>query len=123
MSWNCPGWRSFLAGKIGTVDLMARNNRPDIIFYVNDHLAFGGLAACQSLGIRVPHDVGLFGFNSLDLTSVMPTPLTTMSTPRREMGILAAQNLISRIRGVRPERVAELSTEIIEGKTTRRLNA
>lgn len=113
---------SFQTGKMGTTELMASETPPDILFFVNDHLAFGGLSACQSLGIKVPHDVGLFGFNSLDLTSVLPTALTTMSTPRRQMGIIAAQNLISRIHDVEPDRVVTLQAQIIEGKTTRRLS-
>lgn len=111
---------SFMAGKLGTMELMSRQAPPDILFYVNDHLAFGGLSACQTLGIRVPEDVGLIGFNSLDLTTVLPLSLTTMSTPRRQMGIVAAQNLISRIKGVRPARTVSLDVRIIEGGTTRR---
>lgn len=113
---------SFLAGKLGTIELLAQESPPDILFYVNDHLAFGGISACQSLGIKVPQDVGIVGFNALDLTSVLPVPLTTMSTPRRHMGIVAAQNLISRIKGVQPERVVSLEFEIIEGATTRRID-
>ena len=112
---------SFQTGKMGTTELMASQTPPDILFFVNDHLAFGGLSACQSLGIKVPEDVGLFGFNSLDLTSVLPTPLSTMKTPRRQMGVIAAQNLISRIHGVEPERVVKLHAQIIEGKTTRQI--
>lgn len=110
---------SFLAGKLGTMELMARDFPPDILFFVNDHLAFGGVTACQSLGVKVPEDVGLFGFNALDLTSVLPVSLTTMSTPRRQMGIIAAQNIISRIKGVRPQKVVSLDVSIVEGGTTR----
>ncbi len=111
---------AFSSGAAGTRDLMSRSEPPDVIFFVNDHLAFGGIAACESGGISVPETVGLVGFNALDLTSVLPKQLTTVSTPRREMGVIGARNLISRIKGIKPQRSVELSVEIIQGETTQR---
>ena len=111
---------AFLAGEAGLYDLMSRADPPDVIFFVNDHLAFGGLAACESSGIAVPETVGLVGFNALDLTSVLPKKLATVKTPRHEMGVIGARNLISRIKGVKPERCVTLSVDIINGKSTRK---
>lgn len=111
---------AFLSGEAGVHDLMSRPEPPDVIFFVNDHLAFGGIAACESRGIAVPEKVGLVGFNALDLTSVLPKKLTTIGTPRHHMGVVGARNLISRIKGVRPLRRVDIPINIVEGETTRK---
>lgn len=111
---------SFIAGQAGTFELMGQVTTPDVIFYVNDHIAFGGMSACQSLGISVPDDIGIVGFNALDITSVLPVALTTVRTPRRDLGVVGARNLILRIKGVEPDQSVELPVEIIVGATTRK---
>jgi LacI family gluconate utilization system Gnt-I transcriptional repressor len=93
--------------------------QPDVIFYLNDHMAFGGQVACEAKGLSVPHDIGLVGFNALDLSGVLPVPLTTVKTPRRLMGITGARNLLARIHGVQPQKSVALPVEIVEGGTTR----
>jgi len=70
---------SFVGGQKNTLELMQRKERPDVIFYVNDYIAFGGMSACQSLGIDIPRNVGIVGFNALDITRVLPLALTTAS--------------------------------------------
>lgn len=111
---------SFMAGQAGTYELMQQVEPPDVIFYVNDHIAFGGMSACHSLGITVPDDIGIVGFNALDLTSVLPVALTTARTPRRDLGVVGARNLILRIKGVEPDESVELPVEIITGATTKK---
>ncbi|MEO0913355.1 MAG: LacI family DNA-binding transcriptional regulator [Pseudomonadota bacterium] len=109
---------AFGAGFEGTKALLAEG-QPDTIFFLNDHMAFGGLMACGTLGLSVPEDIGLVGFNALDLTTVLPVPLTTASTPRRQIGIIGARNLLARIHGVHPKRVEALKITLISGATTR----
>ena len=95
------------------------SDKPDIVFFLSDQLAFGGLMACEELGIDVPEQIGLVGFNGLSITSVLPKKLTTVITPRRRMGTLGASCLIARINGVRSDLSSELNTEIVMGDTTR----
>lgn len=111
----------FVAGKLGTEALLDRPEgaRPDVLFYLNDHLAFGGLSACEARGLSVPRDLGIVGFNSLDLASVLPLPLTTVRTPRRTMGALGARQLLARIHGVGKRESIALPVELVRGATTR----
>ncbi|EFO32075.1 LacI family transcription regulator [Roseibium sp. TrichSKD4] len=109
---------NFVVGHSGTLDLFEQAN-PDIIFYLNDHVAFGGMTACAKLSKSVPDNVGIFGFNSLDLAHVLEPSLTTIRTPRRMMGLTAARNLLARIHGAKTERVTVLPVELVEGQTTR----
>ncbi|MDW3183525.1 LacI family DNA-binding transcriptional regulator [Roseobacter sp.] len=109
---------SFATGFDGTAELLDAG-APDIICYLNDHMAFGGLMCCQMRGLSVPQDLGIVGFNQLDLASVLPRKLTTVRTLRRLMGITGATQLLARINGVPTEKSKPLPLELIPGETTR----
>ncbi|MCV3274024.1 LacI family DNA-binding transcriptional regulator [Roseobacter sp. WL0113] len=109
---------SFTTGFEGTAQLLDSAS-PDIICYLNDHMAFGGLMCCQIRGLSVPEDIGIAGFNQLDLASVLPKTLTTVRTLRRLMGITGATNLLARINGVSVETSKPLPLELVPGETTR----
>ncbi|MEM9582839.1 MAG: LacI family DNA-binding transcriptional regulator [Pseudomonadota bacterium] len=110
---------AFTTGFDGTVELL-RARAPDMIGYLNDHMAFGGMMACRQHGLSIPNDIGIVGFNALNLVSVLPTKLTTVATPRRVMGLMAARNLLARINGARVKSSEVLPVELIAGETTRR---
>ncbi|MFN4157892.1 MAG: LacI family DNA-binding transcriptional regulator [Gemmobacter sp.] len=111
---------SFQAGFDGTKALLATADpRPDVVFYLSDHLAFGGLMALQAAGLSVPGDIGVVGFNALNINGVLPCPLTTLRTPRHRMGVIGARNILARIHGVSPERAVCLPGRIVPGATTR----
>lgn len=111
---------AFEAGARATERLLAdRNAAPDVICYVNDHMAFGGMAACIKQGIDVPEDLGIAGFNDLEINAVLPLPITTVSTPRQQMGATGARHLVARIHGAIVDRNTVVPTRIREGRTTR----
>ena len=71
----------------------------DAIFFCNDDLAQGALLAALRLGVAVPGRVAVSGFNDLPGSDQMVPPLTTVATPRREIGVQAAQMLMKLMRG------------------------
>jgi LacI family gluconate utilization system Gnt-I transcriptional repressor len=83
--------------------------RPDVdaIFFCNDDLAQGGLLAALRLGVKVPERVAVAGFNDLNGSDQMLPSLTTVHTPRTEIGERAAQMLLSLMRN-EPVDVASL---------------
>ncbi len=101
---------------------LLQDHAPDVVFFLNDHMAFGGLIAAQSQGLKVPDDIGVVGFNALDLNTVLPIPLTTMQTPRRVMGVTGARRLLARLNGVKGERATALPVTFVPGATTRLQN-
>lgn len=110
---------AFEAGLLAGKDLLSADLPPDVIFCLNDHIAFGAIAACTLAGLDVPADIGVVGFNGLPLASVLPVPLTTMKTPRREMGVMAARAILARRNGI-PERLNRcLDCTLVPGATTR----
>lgn len=111
---------AFEAGHLGTETVLQHSTtRPDVLCYLNDHMAFGGLSACMKRGISVPGDIGIAGFNGLEINSVLPLPITTLVTQRQMMGAIAARNLVARINGAVVERCVTIPTVLHQGLTTR----
>ncbi len=111
--------RAFEAGFLGVKELCTDSDtRPDVIFFLNDFMTFGGLTACEELGLDVPGEIGLVGFNALSITDVLPRRMTTARTPRKLMGSTAARNLMARINGVKTVSPVALPIEFIAGDTT-----
>ena len=64
------------------------------IFCYNDMVAVGALLACQELGISVPQDLSLVGFDGIALARYVTPSLTTLGQPMLEMGCCATQMLL-----------------------------
>jgi LacI family transcriptional regulator, gluconate utilization system Gnt-I transcriptional repressor len=79
--------------------LIAARPNVDAIFFCNDDLAQGGLLAALRIGIKVPKQVSIVGFNDLNGSDQLLPPLTTVRTPRRDIGEQAAQMLLKLMRG------------------------
>jgi LacI family gluconate utilization system Gnt-I transcriptional repressor len=71
----------------------------DAIFFCNDDLAQGALLAALRLNIPVPQQVAIAGFNDLTGSDQMLPSLTTVRTPRADIGREGAQMLLGLIRG------------------------
>jgi LacI family transcriptional regulator len=56
------------------------------IFAGNDVLAFGAIRAARELGLRVPEDISILGFDDVELAALVDPPLTTVHQPKYEMG-------------------------------------
>ena len=81
----------------------------DAIFFCNDDLAQGGLLAALRLGVPVPGRVAVAGFNDLAGSDQMLPPLTTVHTPRTEIGEEAARMLLALMRR---EPLAQTSVDV-----------
>ena len=110
---------AFLAGARGAA-MLDPAAMPDVVFFHNDNTAFGGMAALAARGLSVPGDIGVVGFNALEIGRVLDRPLTTLATPRRQIGQTAAAHLLARLAGVAPPPRTALPGRLVEGATTRR---
>ncbi|POZ63477.1 LacI family DNA-binding transcriptional regulator [Chromobacterium alticapitis] len=75
----------------------------DALFCCNDDLAIGALARCQQLGVAVPQRLAVAGFNDLQPATWCIPSLTTVATPRREIGVQAARALLNMMDGGMPD--------------------
>lgn len=87
------------SGFKGTIELMAA--RPDItaIFAGNDTIALGVLGALAKLGLSVPQDVSVVGFDDLPFAAYVAPPLTTVRIDAVHQGRCAAEALMLRLTG------------------------
>lgn len=76
--------------------LLSMAERPSAIFAGNDEMAAGVLQAARQLGVRVPEDVSVVGFDDFQIASRLWPTLTTVRTPTREIGRLAVERLMGR---------------------------
>lgn len=101
-------------------DLLARTQGVDAIFCNNDDLALGVLFECQRRRIAVPDDIGLCGFNDLEMMAVANPPVTSVRTFRQEMGRRAVEMVLARVAGKEvPEPVVDLGFELMPRQSTR----
>ncbi len=87
--------------------------RPTAVICGNDILAFGALFECRTLGIRVPGEMSVTGFDDVTLAAHLDPPLTTARVPSREMGRAAAEFLLGRISGEGAPALTKLEVSLI----------
>jgi LacI family transcriptional regulator len=85
---------------------------PSAVFIASDEVALGALHATREIGVRVPQDVALVGFDDIPISRLVLPSLTTVRVPAREIGVVAATLLLATLKGERPESVI-LDTELI----------
>jgi LacI family transcriptional regulator len=79
------------------LDLLAAEPRPTAMFAANDVIAFGALDAARRVGVRVPAELSIVGFDDIDMAGWEGFNLTTVRQPLPEMGRAAARLLLERI--------------------------
>ncbi|MBE3580653.1 MAG: LacI family DNA-binding transcriptional regulator [Thermoanaerobacteraceae bacterium] len=72
--------------------------RPSAFFAANDVLAIGVLRALKELGVGIPRDVSVLGFDNTIFAAIAEPPLSSVAQPMRQMGKMAMMRLINRIR-------------------------
>ena len=87
-------------GYVAAKELLSRETRPTGIFCFNDRLAMGAYRAAAELGLRIPEDLSIVGFDNQDYVADGLYPgLTTIELPHFDMGVWAAEQLFDRIEG------------------------
>ena len=99
--------------------------KPDAIFATSDPKAIVVMRALHDCGLRIPEDVSVLGFDNAYISSLIEPPLSTVSQPLYDMGVIAAKKLIRRIRSkedkslYEPPSVEVMPTDLIIRKSTR----
>ncbi|MGR3490602.1 MAG: substrate-binding domain-containing protein, partial [Shimia sp.] len=115
------GGSALAKGREMTAAMMARTPELDFLYYSNDMIGAGGLLWCLEQGIDIPGQVGLAGFNGVELLQGLPRQLATMDACRSEIGTKAAQ-IIAAAAGETSAggEMVELSPTIAPGDTLKR---
>lgn len=99
--------------------LRVRRPRPTAIFCASDLVALGVIQAANSLGLSVPENLSIIGFDDLSLAAHASPPLTTMHMDREEMGRMAVTLLLEQsLATFNSTRRITLGVDLVERKTT-----
>src|SRR5690606_2952375 len=80
--------------------LLRLKDRPTAIFACSDRMALGAYEQAAALGLRIPEDLSVVGFDDLPEARWLTPALTTVRQPVREMGATAARMLLQALEGV-----------------------
>ncbi|MFF7047031.1 LacI family DNA-binding transcriptional regulator [Streptomyces griseorubiginosus] len=101
-----------------TVRLLGRADRPTAVFAVNDIAAIGAVSAAEELGLHVPRDLSVVGYDNTSIARLRHVWLTTVDNAGHEVGRRAARCLLDRFEGRGGEGRTELAVPVLEVRGT-----
>ncbi len=90
------GAYNYVSGVEAGRALLSRPDRPTAIFTGNDEMAIGVYVAAREAGLQIPEDLSVIGFDDTPISERIWPPLTTIRSPIREIGKIAARLLVER---------------------------
>ncbi|MGY6703810.1 HTH-type transcriptional regulator GntR [Roseinatronobacter sp.] len=102
-------------------DLLASAPDADAVFCNNDDVALGALFECQRRGLRVPEQMGIVGFNDLDVVSCSVPTITSVRTRRYETGLTAVNMIMNQLNGaLLQDRIIDAGYDVMVRASTSR---
>jgi DNA-binding LacI/PurR family transcriptional regulator len=105
------------SGYLSAKELIERA-RPTAIFAANDQMAFGSIHAANELGLRVPVDLAVVGFDNIPFGSYFDPPLTTVEVPMYQIGAAAVEMLVNLISKKNGEERRSFGTKLLVRAST-----
>lgn len=120
LSSDCLIERSFdiREGANAFRELMTFQNPPTAVLCGSDIFAYGALFEASRMGMRVPEDISITGFDDTDLARNLAPALTTIRTPRAEMAELTAEYLLASLSDQGMPRPQKLDVELVIREST-----
>jgi LacI family transcriptional regulator, repressor for deo operon, udp, cdd, tsx, nupC, and nupG len=101
--------------------LLRQADQPEVVFAVSDVIAAAVIKAAKRLGLAVPRDVAVVGFDNTEISLMCDPSITTVNQPRYELGTCACEMLVEQINNPQaPRRQLLLATELIARESTMR---
>ena len=102
----------------GLRQLMAHEPAPTAVICGNDVLAFGAMLEAASLGLQIPHDLSIVGFDDLEMARHLQPALSTVQVPTESMWSTAADRLVAAIRGEPLQRSTKIDVALVVRQST-----
>lgn len=102
-----------------TKELLELENPPTCILYPDDFSSFGGINVIREMGLRIPQDISIAGYDGISMSRHIEPQLTTLVQDTERIGAEAAKKLISRIENPKSTLVEQviIGGEVFQGKT------
>lgn len=111
------GQNNFATGYHGCEKLLQLPTMPTAVFTTNYNITLGFITAARERGIQIPKQIELFGFDCVDICSMLNPPIPVVCQPEQEIGHTAAAYLIERMQGLTDEpRTTRLECYTASGK-------
>ena len=91
------GQNDFATGYHGFQTLFKQSVQPTAVFTTNYNITMGFITAARERGIQIPEQMDIFGFDCVEICSMMKPPLPVVQQPEVDMGVTAATYLIERL--------------------------
>ena len=113
------GGSALAKGRDMTIEILRRSPDLDFLYSSNDMIGAGGLLHLLGQGIDIPQNIGLAGFNGVELLEGLPMQLATMDACRSEIGRRAAEIICARVEGTfdDSQKIVELAPTLNRGAT------
>jgi DNA-binding LacI/PurR family transcriptional regulator len=105
------------SGRRTMAEMLARDG-VTAVFVASDVVAFGAIAAIRDVGLHVPSDISVVGFDDIPLAAFFDPPLTTVHLPAHDLGRAAGSALLDRIHGRPTAGRIVLPTELVIRSST-----
>lgn len=122
--WMIWGPMTVDGGYEAAKKLFAMRHRPTALFCANYEITLGTIMAMNELGIRMPEDISLIGFDNLTLSGVIKPTLTMIVQPMQDIAHQAAKQLIDRMEQIETADTAiitRLQAQLVKGKSIKNL--
>ena len=106
-------WLEPLSAKAATLQLLEKDPSIDGIIAANDGSAFGAMQALQRLGLRIPDQISVTGYDDLPLAQLVRPSLTSVSQPLAAMATAAIEVIAQQLAGQQPQLVTSLPSALI----------
>jgi len=114
---------SFASGKSATMELLQLRTPPTAIFCHNDLMAIGAMHSVKSMGLKVPENISIIGFDGLEVGTYVIPRLTTIEQPRFDFGKKAVELIVDAVQTGKPIPSSTLmESRWIKGGTVFNLN-
>lgn len=116
------GGSSLAKGRELTEAMLARTPELDFLYYSNDMIGAGGMLYLLEKGVDIPGEIGLAGFNGVELLDGLPRRLATMDAGRAEIGRAAAKIVATLVEtpDAQIDRIVELTPRVKPGDTLKK---
>jgi alanine racemase len=118
--WIVAGRASIDGGEAAFQRAWAFGLRPTAVLAMSDAMAIGSMRAARQLGLRVPDDLTVVGFDDIDLAALVDPTLTTVHQPIRQKGVDAVRLLLAEMElraGIQPEHLRLETRLIVRGSS------
>jgi len=97
-AWEIPGSFSEESGYEAVKEILALTPRPTAVFASNDSMAIGALSALREIGVDIPREIALVGFDDIPIARFLSPTLTSVRVSISDLGAIAIQKLVHAIR-------------------------